>query len=126
MLIKSLENILDTDSDVHGEGWESRRLLLADDDLGYSFHDTVMQEGAIVEMHYKHHIETVYCLSGEAEVTNEESGEVHHITPGKMYVLNKHERHTFKALTEFRDICVFTPALSGRETHDADGSYPQA
>ncbi|WP_317057898.1 ectoine synthase [Roseovarius rhodophyticola] len=25
--------------------------------------------------------------------------------------------------TDLRFICIFTPALSGQETHDADGSY---
>ena len=126
MLIKDLQELLRNGDAIKGEGWESRRLLLKDDGLGYSFHDTLMQKGAVVKMHYKHHVETVYCISGEAEVTNEETGEVHYITPGMMYVLNNHERHTFKALTEFRDICIFTPALAGQETHDADGSYPEA
>ncbi len=124
MIVKSIDDILGTSSDVQGDGWVSRRLLLAGDGLGYSFHETVMEEGSITTMHYKHHVESVYCLSGTAEVTNEETGEVHLITPGTIYVLDGHERHTFRALTEFRDICIFTPAVAGNEKHDEEGAYP--
>ncbi|MFF2392313.1 ectoine synthase [Nocardia sp. NPDC058114] len=124
MLVKNLDEIIGTEADVNGEAWESRRLLLADDGLGYSFSDTVMKEGAHLTMHYKNHVETVYCISGEAQVTNEETGQTYRIKPGMMYVVNENERHTFTAITEFRDICIFTPPLTGNETHDSDGSYP--
>ena len=36
----------------------------------------------------------------------------------------KHDRHRLEAHTDMRIVCVFTPALVGRETHDEDGSYP--
>ena len=35
----------------------------------------------------------------------------------------EHDRHTIRVLSPLRLVCVFAPALSGRETHDADGSY---
>lgn len=41
-----------------------------------------------------------------------------------MYALNGHERHRVRAHTDLRMICVFTPPLTGREDHDADGAYP--
>ena len=41
-----------------------------------------------------------------------------------MYTLDKHDRHELIATTDLRIVCVFTPALVGEETHDADGSYP--
>jgi L-ectoine synthase len=31
-----------------------------------------------------------------------------------------------RAKTELRFVCVFTPALAGNETHQADGSYAPA
>ncbi len=46
MIIKRLDDILDTDRHVTGDGWESRRLVLADEGLGYSLHDTVVEEGS--------------------------------------------------------------------------------
>lgn len=41
-----------------------------------------------------------------------------------MYTLDQHDRHELHANTDMRIVCVFTPALVGRETHDEDGSYP--
>jgi L-ectoine synthase len=40
-----------------------------------------------------------------------------------MYALDAHDRHRVRARSRTRLVCVFTPALTGRETHDADGSY---
>lgn len=124
MYFTSLADIEGTESDVRGEGWRSRRLILADAGLGYSLHDTTMHEGTELPMHYLHHVESVYCVSGEAEVTNEATGETHPISPGTLYVLDRHDKHTFRAKTEVRNICVFTPALTGAETHDENGAYP--
>jgi L-ectoine synthase len=39
-------------------------------------------------------------------------------------VLDHHEAHILRATTDLRIICVFTPALTGQEKHDASGSYP--
>ncbi|MGC9500917.1 ectoine synthase [Streptomyces sp. WG7] len=122
----SLENVNGTDRDVNGPGWRSRRLLLAADGVGYSLHDTVMEAGTETYMHYAHHVEAVYCISGQAELINEETKEVHQLGPGTLYVLDRHDPHTFRALTEVRNVCVFTPALTGQETHDASGAYPSA
>ena len=41
-----------------------------------------------------------------------------------MYTLDRHDPHRLDAVTDMRIVCVFTPALVGRETHDEDGSYP--
>jgi hypothetical protein len=41
-----------------------------------------------------------------------------------LYVLDGNERHELHAETDLRMVCVFTPALTGREVHDADGAYP--
>ena len=63
-------------------------------------------------------------IEGEAEVTNDETGETFLITPGTLYLLNGHERHTVRPKTDFRVLCVFTPPVTGREVHDENGSYP--
>ncbi|MBX4893929.1 MULTISPECIES: ectoine synthase [Rhizobium] len=60
---------------------------------------------------------------GECELTNRETGEVHTIRVGDMYLLDQHDRHTLRPKTKFRAICVFNPPLTGREDHDADGAY---
>ncbi len=124
MIVKRLEHVIDTDRHARGDGWESRRLLLGDDGFGYSLHDTVLEEGCELTLQYKNHIETNYCIAGIGEVVDVATGEVHPITPGTLYALDRHDLHILRALEgQLRLVCVFTPALTGRERHDADGSY---
>lgn len=49
---------------------------------------------------------------------------MHKVGPGTLYALDGHERHLVRATTQMRMVCVFNPPLTGREVHDADGSYP--
>ena len=124
MIVRHLSDILNTPAHVTGEAFESRRMLLAADGLGYSLHDTVVREGSAQYLHYKNHVESNYCIAGEGEVENVETGEVFPLKPGSLYVLDRNEAHILRATKgELRFICIFTPALSGREVHDADGSY---
>ncbi len=123
MFVKTLAEILNTDAHVSGETFESRRFLTAADGLGYSFHDTLVKAGTTQHMQYKNHVETNYCVGGSGEVENAATGQVWPLTPGTMYVLENHDPHIVRATTDMHMICIFTPALTGREKHDKDGSY---
>jgi L-ectoine synthase len=124
MIVKHLSDILGTEAHVTGDAFESRRVLLAEDGLGYSLHDTVVREGSEQYLHYKNHIESNYCIAGEGEVENVATGEVFALKPGSLYTLDRHEAHILRATKgALRFVCIFTPALTGREVHDADGSY---
>lgn len=103
--------------------WESVRLLLKDDNMGFSFHITTIYEGADFQMHYKNHLESVYCMSGEGEIENLDDGITYPIRPGTVYALDKHDRHILRAFKEMRMACVFNPPVTGNEVHDKDGSY---
>jgi L-ectoine synthase len=124
MIVRTLDDLVGTDRDVAADNWSSRRFLLASDGLGYSLNDTVLHAGTTTSMWYRHHQESVYCVEGEGTLTDLESGEVHPIAPGTLYVLDGNERHELHAETDLRMVCVFTPALTGREVHDEDGAYP--
>ena len=124
MIVRNLDDVVGTDRDVEGEGWRSRRLLLRRDQLGFSLHDTTVAAGTELNLQYKHHLEACYCLEGEAELVDLASGERHTIAPGTMYALDEHDRHTLTIRHELRLVCVFNPALTGGEVHDADGSFP--
>jgi L-ectoine synthase len=113
-----------SDRDVAGEGWRSRRLLLRRDQMGFSLHDTTVAAGSELNLHYKHHLEACYLLAGEAELTDLATGERHELGPGSVYALDQHDRHTLRVRTDLHLVCVFNPALTGGETHDADGSFP--
>ncbi|MHA1529225.1 MAG: ectoine synthase [Alphaproteobacteria bacterium] len=123
MIVTRLADLLGTERDVRGPVWASRRFLLAEDGAGFSLTETTVEAGAEQVMWYKHHVEANYVIEGTGEVENLATGEVHPLAPGTMYTLDQHERHRLTAFTAMRIVCVFLPALTGRETHDADGSY---
>lgn len=123
MIVRKLEEIIGTERDVGSDTFNSRRLLLAKDGMGISLHDTVLYEGTETYIWYRNHLEAVYCIEGEAEIEEVESGMVHRITPGTMYALDGHEKHYLRVIKEFRVVCVFYPPLTGKEVHDAEGAY---
>jgi len=124
MKIVRLEDIIGTDRDVEGPGWKSRRLLLKKDGMGFSFHDTTIPAGAELNLWYKNHLEAVYCVAGNGSIEDLATSEVHEIRDGTLYALDKNDRHILRGGTEdMRLICAFNPPVTGRETHDADGSY---
>ncbi len=125
MIVRSLEEIQNTDRDVRAKNgnWESRRLILNDDAVGFSLHDTIIHAGTETLLWYKHHIEAVYCIEGEGEVETTENDKVYPIKAGTVYLLNGNERHWLRARTTMRMVCVFNPAVTGKEVHDEDGAY---
>lgn len=128
MIVRRLAETIGTDRDIRADNgnWVSRRFLLADDGMGFSFHETTIFAGTETYIHYKHHLEAVYCVGGEGELEDLDSGEIHPIADGTMYALNGHERHRLRAKADMRMICVFAPPLTGREDHGPDGAYPPA
>ena len=123
MIVKTLEDLIDTPRDVRGPVWASRRYLLAEDGVGFTLTETTTEAGAEQILWYKHHVEANYVIEGDGEIENLATGEIFPLRPGSVYVLDRHERHRLRAFTQMRLVCVFTPALTGRETHDADGAY---
>ena len=103
--------------------WESTRMLLKNDNMGFSFHITTIYAGADFRMHYKNHLESVYCVSGEGEVGTLADGKKYPIAPGTLYILDKHDEHVLRAFSEMTMACVFNPPLSGKEVHNAEGAY---
>jgi len=125
MIVKHLEDVLGTEADVDTEGWTSRRLIYKDAGMGYSVNDTIIKPGAELEMEYRNHLETVYCIEGEGEITDLATGQTHAIRSGTIYALNNHDRHVLRANkgTHMRMVCVFNPPLTGQEVHDETGAY---
>lgn len=124
MIVRTLEQARNSDRRVVSEGWESTRMLLKGDQMGFSFHITTIYEGANLHLHYKNHLESVYCVSGEGEVEDLATGKVHPIAAGTIYILDKNDKHILRAKTEMQMACVFNPPLHGKEVHDATGAYP--
>jgi L-ectoine synthase len=124
MIVRDFNVVKDTDRRVDSEGWNSVRLLLKDDEMGFSFHITTIYAGAELNMHYQNHLESVYCISGHGSIEDLHSGERHSIKPGIVYALDQHDRHILRADSELILACVFNPPLNGLEVHDESGAYP--
>jgi L-ectoine synthase len=122
MRVRRLDEITGSARDVSGDGWRARRHFVRADGLGFSLSETTVEAGREMDLWYKHHQEACYVIEGSAEITESSSGAVHRIGPGDAYAPGN-ERHTIRVLEPLRLVCVFNPALSGQETHDADGSY---
>ncbi|MDH5509573.1 MAG: ectoine synthase [Nitrospinota bacterium] len=126
MIVRRLEELINSDRDIRAENgnWVSHRFLLKHDGLGFSFHDTTIHAGTETYIHYKNHLEAVYCVGGSGELEDLETGAIHKLRDGVMYALDGNERHLLRAKEDMRMICVFNPPLTGMEVHDAEGAYP--
>lgn len=125
MLIKKLDEIRKSERNVTDKGWESSRLLLNEDGMGFSFHITTLKAGGEWTFRYQHHLEAVFVISGTGSVTELATGMVHRLAPGTLYALNEHDHHTLRAETELVTACVFNPPVTGDEVHDENGAYRQ-
>lgn len=124
MIVRKLKDIRKTDKNVRSKGWASARMLLKDDNMGFSFHVTTMFAGAELKMHYQNHLESVLVLKGTGTIEDLGTGEVHRLEPGVMYALNAHDEHIVRPETDILTACTFNPPVTGREVHDESGAYP--
>jgi len=126
MIVKTLEEIEGSSREVFAanNNWVSKRFLIAEDNMGFSFNETIIHANTETLIWYKNHVEAVYCVEGEGEIETTEDGAVYPIKPGTLYALDKHDRHYLRAYEkDLRLLCLFNPALVGDEVHDEDGSY---
>ena len=124
MIVRSFDELTHTDRHVKTPNWQSKRIVLAREDVGFSLHETVLDPGTVNDFWYANHVEAVVCVEGEGELLDKETGESYQISPGTMYLLDKHEHHQLRPTTRMRTICVFNPPLTGQEVHDENGVYP--
>ena len=124
MIIVRSEDITNTARHVSGPGWESKRMIVKADGMGYSVHETLIPEGSQSRLQYTNHLETNYCFAGEGEVVDVATGTTFQIRPGTIYALDQHDEHILRATKgDLRLVCVFNPPVTGTETHNADGGY---
>lgn len=124
MIVRTIDEITDTDADIQSENWRSKRIILAKEGVGFSVHETTLYAGTVNQFWYANHIEAVFIVEGEGEITDLATGETHQLAPGSLYLLNNHDKHEVRPRTQMRTVCVFNPPITGRETHDENGVYP--
>ena len=127
MIVRTLNDLIGTERDIDWGNGNSRRFLIEKDNMNFSLTDTICQAGSRSLLEYKNHMEACYCIAGEGEIQDMETGSVYPISPGSMYALDKHDQHYLVAKEELRLVCVFQPALRGDESHklkeDGSSSY---
>ncbi len=118
MIVRNIEEIMNSDRDVFWGNGQSRRFLIESDNMGYSVTDTIINAGTTSLLEYKNHLETCYCIEGEGEVRTAADGKIYPIKPGTIYALDKNDKHYLTAHSTMRLVCVFLPALKGMESHN--------
>lgn len=126
MIIKTFDQVANSQHSVKSDNWTSFRFLTRQDNMGFSLHETWIHGDTETLICYKHHFEAVYCIEGEGQIELIDTGEKYVLRPGVMYALNLHDAHILRAFTKLRLICVFNPPLRGDEIHDAEGAYRPA
>ena len=123
MIVRRLKDAEASERMIKSEGWDSTRLLLKNDNMGFSFHITTIYRGAELHLHYQNHLESVYCISGRGEVETVADGKVYPIEAGTIYILDQNDKHILRGFEEMKMACVFNPPLHGKEVHNAEGAY---
>jgi L-ectoine synthase len=126
MIVRNIKDIEGSDREIFAKNnnWVSKRFLLEEDNMGFSFHETIIYANTETLIWYKNHLEAVYCIEGEGEIETTDDGNIYPIKNGTMYALDKNDRHYLRAYeNDLRLLCVFNPPLLGSEVHDKDGSY---
>ena len=68
MIVRELSDVIGSWRHAKGDGWESRRIVLADDQMGCSLHDTLVKEGAELHLEYKNHLSRTTVLRVKARL----------------------------------------------------------
>ena len=118
MFSRSVADVAGTERDVHGDGWRSVRLVLAEDGLPFSLHETTVAAGSSLRFAYRSHSETVYCVRGRATVEDVAAGTRTELRPGSLYSVGIGDEHVLTAESEVTFVCVFVPPLVGSEEAD--------
>ncbi|MCK9534043.1 MAG: ectoine synthase [Pseudomonas sp.] len=125
MIVRTLKEAESSDRRVVTKTWESTRMLLKEDNMGFSFHITTIYANTETHIWYQNHLESVYCMSGNGEIETLKDGKIYPIEAGTLYILDKHDEHLLRGGSEdMKMACVFNPPLNGKEVHDENGVYP--
>ena len=125
MIVRTLKDCENSSRKIDGGNWQSVRMSLKDDNMGFSFHITTIFAGTETPIHYQNHLESVFCMEGNGEVETVADGKIYKIEPGTLYILDQHDKHLLRGGSEDMKLaCVFNPPLTGKEVHDENGVYP--
>jgi L-ectoine synthase len=118
MFFKTVDDLVGTEREAVGDGWKSRRFLIAEDGLPFSVHETTVAAGTELRFNYENHSETVYCIEGKASVEDVAQNRIFPIGPGTFYSVGIGDDHILRIEQDTKFLCIFEPSLKGREEAD--------
>lgn len=97
----------------------SYRLLVANDQMGFTVCHTVVRAGSKSRLEYRRHMEACYCIGGSGRVEAADGSVGYDLYPGVLYALNEHDAHFLIASpdSDLELVSVFNPPLRGDERH---------
>ncbi|GFE51854.1 L-ectoine synthase [Roseobacter cerasinus] len=122
MIIQNLHDLRGSQRYTSRPNWDSTRLIVADDQMGFSLHVTRIFPGETGLTEYPEHVEAAYCLSGRATLIYDDGATRTEIAPGVVYALNQHDPHRMVVHEELNLVCVFNPPLAGSENVSASAA----
>ncbi len=120
MYVRSINDLAGGERDVDWGNGKSYRLLIEQDEMGFTVCHTIVRAGTESLLQYRRHLEACYCIAGDGEV-EDMAGNVYPVKPGDIYVLDQNDRHYLRGGKEdLVLVSVFNPPLKGTEKHDLD------
>ena len=107
MIVRTTAEITDTDRHIKGNNgnWESKRIVLADDRVGFSFHETTIAAGTTNDFHYANHIEAVWLTRGKGTLRDLTNDKEYPLEAGSMYLLdNVIQRYAWGSRTALAEL----------------------
>ena len=127
MFVRKVDDLIGSDKEMKltdgGRSLRSIRILTQEDGCGFSISDLVIKGGWSLDLHYKNHVEANYIVAGRLTVLDLSSEKSWDLTPGMVYVVGPKDRHRLSTEGDAHLMSVFSPAITGTERHDADGSF---
>ena len=127
MFVRTLDDLRGADKEktlvLGGSELQTVSLVTRDDGCGFSVSDVRIKNGLNpFDVHYKNHVESNLVVSGQIELQDRSNGQSWTLTSGMLYVVGPKDRHRASIEGDAHAISIFSPAITGTESHDADGS----
>ena len=127
MLVRHIDDLAGTDREIAltegGKLLRSVGVLTLDDGCGFSLSDVRVTGGWSCDLHHAAHVGITLVVAGLLEVKDLTRGASWRLGAGMLYVAGPKDRHRVTTAGDAHLVCLFNPALTGREAPDADGAF---
>ena len=127
MLVRHVDDLAGSDKELAltdaGKRLRVAGVLTLEDECGFSLSDVRVTGGWSCDLRHAAHVGVTLVVAGLLEVTDLARGERWRLGPGMLYVAGPNDRHRVAAEGDARLVCLFNPALTGREAPGADGAF---